>query len=396
MEKVDTSINPFYTNARYAARTKSSNSPRLYKEVTNNSARSLGSLDNRTLFVTQKAKFNGQYFYKVHSGIDNKSEGWMKSSSLRLFNLSSSTAHNKTYDIRTEKHQLLSDPFGTSDQHLKRLDRYGDAPFHTKRKVNLGAHTYYYGKIGKDYGWLEEAKLVDTSKIPFYTNARYAARVSSTNNSGLYKKVTDEKTESLGSLDNRTLFVTQKAKFKGQSYYKVHEGINDGAQGWMKSSFLRLFNLSKPSTHNRTYDIRTEKHQLLSDPFGTSKQHIKRLDKYGDVSFHAIQKVNLGAHTYYYGKIGIDYGWLEESKLVDTSKTPFYIRAKFAARISKNNQSGIYSKISSAQSKSVNKLDNYTLFISQKGKYKGQTYYKIHCTSVKNTDTLNRDNPSNV
>src|SRR5699024_8768121 len=71
-------------------------------------------------------------------------------------------------------------------------------------------------------------------------------------------------------------------------------------------------------------------------------------------------------------------GWLSESRLTRQSQ-PAYSSARFAARISNgNNNSGIYSPVTSNNSVSAQRFNNSTLFITEKADYSGTTYYKIH------------------
>src|SRR5699024_8237191 len=197
---------PQYDSAYYAARVSSGPNSGRYSPVTSDDSKSLGWLENRTLFISQQAKYNGTTFYKIHSGIDGPMQGWVKEEDLRLFDMTKSTSHKKTYDIKLDKHHLLTEPWGTENQYVKRLDQYGDTPFHAEKYLELGAHKYYYGKIGNDRGWLEESRLVDTSRTPFYRDMNVAARVKSGSNSGRYSPVTSKNSVSLGWLENRTLF----------------------------------------------------------------------------------------------------------------------------------------------------------------------------------------------
>src|SRR5699024_7380347 len=123
-------------------------------------------------------------YYKVHSGIDGPMQGWIKSEDLSIFNTSKPKAYSKTFDIQLDRHHLLTDPWGTKNQYIKRLDSYGDVPFKASKVMDLGNHTYYYGKIGNDYGWLEQSRLVDTSVNPYYTSAFNAVKIKSGSNSG--------------------------------------------------------------------------------------------------------------------------------------------------------------------------------------------------------------------
>ncbi|SFK81150.1 N-acetylglucosaminidase [Salinicoccus halodurans] len=313
---------PQYDDAYYAAKVSSGPNSGRYSPVTSDDSESLGWLENRTLFISEQAKYNGTTFYKIHSGIDGPMQGWVKEEDLRLFDMTKPKNHKKTYDIKLDKHHLLTDPWGTANQYVKRLDRYGDTPFHAEKYLELGAHTYYYGKIGNDHGWLEESRLVDTSRTPFYRDMKVAARVKSGENSGRYSPVTSKNSVSLGWLENRTLFITEQAKYQGTTFYKIHSGIDGPMQGWVKSQDLRLFDTTNPVAHKKDYAIYQPGHYLLTDPWGTANQYIKQLSTYGNSLFKAEKSMKLGAHTYYYGKIGNDYGWLEESRVKPAPDKP--------------------------------------------------------------------------
>lgn len=313
---------PQYDDAYYAARVSSGPNSGRYSPVTSDDSKSLGWLENRTLFISEQAEYNGTTFYKIHSGIDGPMQGWVKEKDLRLFDMTKPKNHKKTYDIKLDKHHLLTDPWGTANQYVKRLDKYGDTPFHAEKYLELGAHTYYYGKIGNDRGWLEESRLVDTSRTPFYRDMKVAARVKSGENSGRYSPVTSKNSVSLGWLENRTLFITEQAKYQGTTFYKIHSGIDGPMQGWVKSQDLRLFDTTNPVAHKKDYAIYQPGHYLLTDPWGTANQYIKQLSTYGNSLFKAEKSMKLGAHTYYYGKIGNDYGWLEESRVKPAPDKP--------------------------------------------------------------------------
>src|SRR5699024_9681187 len=136
------------------------------------------------------------------------------------------------YVINQPGHHLLSDPWGTKHQYINQLGTYDDEIFKAEEVMTLGAHTYYYGKIGKDHGWVEQARFLDTSKNAYYKHTKQAARVKSGENSGQYKYVSSRNSTPLGNLANRTLFITQQANYQGTTFYKVHSGKNGPAQGW--------------------------------------------------------------------------------------------------------------------------------------------------------------------
>lgn len=379
-EKIQTLAANAKESVFYAARVKDGPNSGRYSPISSTDGKPLGWLENRTLYVTAESSYGGDKYYRIHSGYDGPMQGWVKEEDLRLFNISESKNYNKTFDIRLDRHYLTTDPWGTANQYIKRLDKYGDESFKASKTLNLGAHTYYYGKIGSDYGWLEQSRLVDTSVNPYYTSAFNAVKVKSGSNSGRYSPVTSNNSKTIGNwLKDRTLFATEKAKYQGTTYYKVHSGIDGPMQGWIKSEDLSLFNTSKPKAYSKTFDIQLDRHHLLTDPWGTKKQYIKRLDSYGDVPFKTSKVMDLGNHTYYYGKIGNDYGWLEQSRLVDTSVNPYYTSAFNAVKIKSGSNSGRYSPITNNNSKTIgNWLKNRTLFATEKAKYKGTTYYKIH------------------
>src|SRR5699024_4646762 len=117
---------------------------------------------------------------------------------------------------------------------------------------------------------------------------------------------------------------------------------------------------------------------LFADPYGTSKQHVKKIRDTGSSTFKTKETIKIGAVTFYYGTLGNSEGWLSESRLTRQSQ-PAYSSARFAARISNgNNNSGIYSPVTSNNSVSAQRFNNSTLFITEKADYSGTTYYKIH------------------
>src|SRR5699024_7757932 len=147
-----------------------------------------------------------------------------------------------------------------------------------------------------------------------------------------------------------------------------------------KQSDLNTFNIYNHQKHTETLYVnsRHKNDYLYADPYGTSKQHVKKIRDTGSSTFKTKETIKIGAVTFYYGTLGNSEGWLSESRLTRQSQ-PAYSSARFAARISNdNNNSGIYSPVTSNNSVSAQRFNNSTLFITEKADYSDTTYYKIH------------------
>src|SRR5699024_11933106 len=99
------------------------------------------------------------------------------------------------------------------------------------------------GKIDNDYGWIQNAQLKDYVGVPIESDASFAAKMKSKNNSGLYSPVTENSGVNASFLNDETLYIDQQAKFEGETYYRVHREYDDRLQGWMKKSDLDLFKM---------------------------------------------------------------------------------------------------------------------------------------------------------
>lgn len=304
---------PRVTKENYAAKLNTNKNSGLYSPVTSREANSLNSLKDKTLYITQKADYNGTIFYRVHQNYDGAMQGWIQKEDLDLWSLGSPVTHKKDYSIARKNQYLLTNPWGSSKQTVKRLSSYGNSLFKAEKKLDLGVLTYYYGKIGKDYGWLEETRIKDAT--PVVTSARFAARVNGGNNSGIFSPVTSKTGEKMDVIQNQTLYITQKATYNGTAFYRVHSNLGGAMQGWIKEKDLDLYKLTNPVTHNKKYTAGRKNEYLLTNPWGTSYQRIAQLSKYGNSVFQAQKSLKLGLLTFYYGKIGNDYGWIQDNRL---------------------------------------------------------------------------------
>ncbi|SDL08955.1 GW dipeptide domain-containing protein [Lacicoccus qingdaonensis] len=211
-------------------------------------------------------------------------------------------------------------------------------------------------------------------------SVNYATRIKDENNSGLYSPVTNNNGKNAERFLNQTLFISESTKVNGSTYYKILKGVDGPMQGWMKQNDLDLYNIFNHRKHNETLYVNSnhKNDYLLADPYGTSKQHVKKLKDTGSSTFNATETLKVGAVTYYYGTLGDSEGWITESRLTKQAQ-PKYSDARFAARIPNgNNNSGIYSPVTSNNSVSANRFNNSTLFITEQADYDGTTYYKIH------------------
>src|SRR5699024_3093181 len=156
---------PVYSSSSFAARIKSIKNAGLRSPVTNTETVSAGFLLYQTIFIERQADYAGERFYQVHSRYDGPMQGWMKSNDLKLWNLSETKNHKENFRVTNPKNYLLSDPWGMDEQKIKKFSSYGDQPFKSEKVLTLGSHTYYYGKIGNDHGWVEKRKLKEYKPV---------------------------------------------------------------------------------------------------------------------------------------------------------------------------------------------------------------------------------------
>src|SRR5699024_682216 len=341
---------PVVTKAQYAARFTDGKHSGLYSPVTSSEGVSLDFMDGKTVYITQKAVYDGTTYYRVHKNYEGAMQGWVKEKDLRLFRLSDSKKHTKDYAVSRDNEYLLTNPWGTDEQTVKRLDKYDTRLFRAEERLDLGVLTFYYGKIDGNYGWLEDSRLKAAS-APKVTKQRYAAKLNTGKKSGLYSPVTSRESHSINFLKDKTLYITQKADYNGTIFYRIHQNYDGAMQSWIQNEDLDLWRLAEPKAHRKDYSIARKNEYLLTNPWGSSKQTAKKLSSYGNSLFKAEKKLDLGVLTYYYGKIGNDYGWLEETRVKDAA--PVVTSARFAARVDNGKNSGIYSPVTSKSGKDM-------------------------------------------
>ena len=377
LDKADTNI---VTNVDYATRLNNKNSG-LYSPVTSDKGVSADKFLNHTMFISQKRQVGGTNFYKIHNGLDGAMQGWMKESDLRLFSIYNREKYNKSFSVNSnyQNDYLLSEPWGTSKQRIKKIKDTGSSIFKAEETISIGATVYHYGTVGDAKGWISDSRL-STDLSPQYSNANYAARINNKRNSGIYSPVTSNNSVSAKRFNNSTLFVSEKAEYNDTTFYKIHNRLDGSMQGWMKASDLGLYNIYNHKKSNKTFSVKSNNQSdyLLSEPLGTSNQRVKRIKDTGSTIFNTQETIKIGAVTFYYGTIGDSKGWISDSRL-STNFSPQYSTASLAARIkNKRNNSGIYSPVTSSNSVSAKGFNNTTLFISEQAEYGGTTYYKIH------------------
>ncbi|WP_020006173.1 GW dipeptide domain-containing protein [Salinicoccus albus] len=366
---------PSVTDAQYAARFADGENSGLYSPVTSADSHSLDFLEDTTVYISKKAEYDGTTYYRIHKNMNGAMQGWVKAEDLRLFRLTDQTNHTRDYAVDRPNEHLLTNPWGTEKQTVKRLDEYDTSLFRAEEKLELGMLTFYYGQIDEDYGWLADTRL-KTASSPEVSSIRKAARIETNENEGLYSPVTSRKTHDFGSLQDKTVYISQKADYNGTVFYRIHADMDGAMQGWVEEKDMRLFQLSQPESHKNNYSVARPDEYLLTNPWGTSSQQARQLSEYGNSVFQAEEKVKLGLLTFYYGKIGNDFGWLEESRV--KPEVPVVTSERYAARVSSNNNSGIYSPVTSETGKDMGRISNQTLFISQKATYNGDTFYRVH------------------
>ncbi|MDB0579530.1 N-acetylmuramoyl-L-alanine amidase [Salinicoccus roseus] len=318
-----TSIKPVYETISYAARIADRNNSGLRSPVTSTNSVSASFLLDKTIFIESEASYGGEKFYRVHSGYEGAMQGWMKAKDLNLWAINEKTPKKALFELSTTNGALLSQPWGTEKQHIKSLTSYQKGSFFQAEKMmHLGALTFYYGKIGNDTGWIQDNKVKEVT--PMYNNVSLAAKIASKDNSGLRSPVTSPDSVSASFLLDRTIFIESEASYGNEKFYRVHSGYGDSMQGWMNAKDLRLWNLSEEKTNTQSYELSRRTGGLLTDPWGTEKQYISPLSSYESGTIFQSQKsIKLGALTFHYGKLGNDYGWIQNTKIKSyTPSTP--------------------------------------------------------------------------
>src|SRR5699024_5473072 len=288
-------------DVNYATKLNKVNSG-LYSPVTSNKGAPANKFLNHTMFISQKRQLDGTNYYKIHNGLDGAMQGWMKESDLRLFNIYNHEKYNKTFSVSSNYRDdyLLSEPWGTSNQRVKKIKDTGSSIFKAQETIKIGATVYHYGTIGDSTGWISDSRL-STDLSPQYSKTNYAARIKSNRNSGIYSPVTSNSSVSAKRFNNSTLFISEKAEYDDTTFYKIHNGIDGSMQGWMKSSDLGLYNIFNHKNSNKTFSVKSNYHNdyLLSEPLGTSKQRVKKIKDTGGTIFKAQETIKIGAVVFY-------------------------------------------------------------------------------------------------
>src|SRR5699024_8986745 len=201
-------------------------------------------------------------------------------------------------------------PWGTEEQSVKSLSNFNTGtPFQSQKSVKIGKLRYMYGKIGNDYGWVQDKLLADYSGTPVESTASYAARLNSSISSGLYSPVTSNNGVNGNFLRDQTVYIDKKAVYDGESYYRVYREYGDRMQGWVKEENLSLYKMFSEKNHKKNYELSSRSGNLLSDPWGTNKQSIMKLTNFfTGTTFQAQKAVKIGSLNFYYGKLGSTYG----------------------------------------------------------------------------------------
>lgn len=373
------SSSPVYTDSSFAAKLKSSKNSGLYSPVTSDDSVNGNFLLDETMYIDQQAKFEGDTYYRVHRELDDRMQGWIKKEDLSLFEMWVNN-QKKKYQLSNTNGELMNSPWGTEEQSIKSLDSYNTGtPFHAQKSAKIGQLRFAYGKIDNDYGWIQNAHLKDYVGVPIESDASFAAKMKSKNNSGLYSPVTENSGVNADFLNDETLYIDQQAKFEGETYYRVHREYDDRLQGWMKKSDLDLFKMWDERNHDKKYSLSSTDGPLLNSPWGTKAQTVSSLKGYNKgTPFQAQKSVKIGALNYYYGKLGNNYGWVQDKFLGDYISTPVESAASYAARLNSSISSGLYSPVTSDKGVNGNFLKDQTIYIDQKAVYDGETYYRVN------------------
>src|SRR5699024_4457856 len=78
---------------------------------------------------------------------------------------SNPTNHTKKYTVARKNDYLLTNPWGTSYQRVSQLSKYGNQVFQAQKSLKLGLLTFHYGKIGNDYGWIQDNRLKEYTPV---------------------------------------------------------------------------------------------------------------------------------------------------------------------------------------------------------------------------------------
>src|SRR5699024_3869949 len=154
------------------------------------------------------------------------------------------------------------------------------------------------------------SKIDDSSK-PVIKNASFAAKIKSNNNSGLYSPVTSAKGVDADFLLNNTIYIDQEVQRNGETLYRVHKEYGDRLQGWMKKEDMNLWEMFGEENHKKSYALSSQNGSLLAGPLGTKKQAVSSLKNYSiGQPFQSQKSLKISDVTFYYGKLGNDYGWI--------------------------------------------------------------------------------------
>src|SRR5699024_9394896 len=159
---------------------------------------------------TQKAVYDRTTYYRVHKNYEGAMQGRVKEKDLRLFHLSDSRKHTKDYAVSRDNEYLLTNPWGTDEQTVKRLDKYDTRLFRAEDTLNLGALPFHHHKIRHDYRWLAESRR-QAAPAPKRTRANSAPKLNTRKTPRRYSPARRRESHRLHDRKDKPLYITEKA-----------------------------------------------------------------------------------------------------------------------------------------------------------------------------------------
>ncbi|MFQ3801470.1 GW dipeptide domain-containing protein [Staphylococcus equorum] len=195
------------------------------------------------------------------------------------------------------------------------------------KKATLGSNSFYLitdNKTNSNIGWMQTGDItVNEAATKNTANpTQSVSKIGQLNNTnfGIKTKVNDTKAKDASKLSGRTFNVTKQRTQGDNTYVLIQNSNQNTPLGWVNTKDINTRDLSKTSSKNGQFTIKSTNNGLYAVPWGTKVQKLDSLKNVKNNQFNASKSVKVDKDEYLYGNVNNKTGWIAAKDLNTNNK----------------------------------------------------------------------------
>ena len=286
----------------------------VFTSVYNSTGTQKSYVNGNTYKLSKKATLGDRSFYLLTDNASSDNIGWMLTGDVAVKvnnDLSVTELSNTQGTVKNTNSGVYGSVY---DKTGTQKSSVNGNTYKLSKKANLGDKSFYLltNNSNENIGWMKTGDITVNEAATATNSTQSVSQIGqlNTTNSGIRTTVYDPQGKDATKYAGKTYTVTKQRTQGDNTYVLIQNAQQNTPIGWVNKNDINTQSLSKPTTNNNKYIVKSTNGGLYVIPWGTTKQRLDDLQNLEDNNFNASKSIYVGKDEYVYGNVNNKTGWI--------------------------------------------------------------------------------------